>query len=64
MTITVACPEPGCTAPAEIIDRWVWNSTDGPMEHVRTRCLARHVFTPSADTVVVDPEPSEMVRSR
>jgi len=64
MTLTYHCPDPGCTAPAEIMDRWSWNSTDGPIEHVRTRCLARHIFTPTADSLVVDAEPSELVRSR
>lgn len=52
MTTTVRCPDPDCSAPAEIVDRWVWDSTHGPIEHVRTRCLARHVFTPQATTLV------------
>lgn len=64
MTLTVPCPDPACTAPAEIVDRWLWDSTDGPIEHVRTRCLARHMFTPTAESLVVDPEPSELLASR
>ena len=36
------CPE--CWAPAEIVDRDVLQSTDGPIEHARVRCLERHVF--------------------
>jgi hypothetical protein len=31
------CPE--CGAPAEIIDTFVLPSTDGPVEHVKTRCV-------------------------
>jgi hypothetical protein len=36
------CPE--CGALAEITDRHVLESTDGPIEHARVRCLTRHVF--------------------
>jgi hypothetical protein len=36
------CPE--CRAPAEIVDRAVLDSTDGPIEHARVRCIARHAF--------------------
>ncbi|MBS45821.1 MAG: hypothetical protein CMH83_22135 [Nocardioides sp.] len=38
-----SCPE--CDAPAEVLDRAVLPSTDGPVEHARVRCVARHVFT-------------------
>lgn len=48
----VACPEPDCAQVAEIIDAWAWPSTSGPIAHVRTRCLARHVFTPRLDSIV------------
>ena len=41
MDITT-CPE--CGAPAEIVDRHVLESTEGPVEHARVRCVARHVF--------------------
>lgn len=34
------CPQ--CSTPAEITGRFVLESTDGPVEHVRVRCLARH----------------------
>lgn len=64
MTETVRCPDPECTALAEVVDRWTWNSTDGPIEHVRTRCLARHIFTPPAAMLIVDPDPVELSRSR
>lgn len=36
------CPE--CGAPAEIEQRTVLESTDGPVEHVRVRCVRRHHF--------------------
>ncbi len=36
------CPE--CHAPAEIVGREVWSSTDGPVEHARVRCVRRHFF--------------------
>lgn len=36
------CPE--CDQPAEIVDRFVLGSTDGPFEHVRIRCLLGHGF--------------------
>ena len=36
------CPE--CGAPAEVRDRHVLESTDGPIEHARVGCLRRHFF--------------------
>jgi hypothetical protein len=39
---TTTCPE--CGAPAEVIDRFALESTDGPIEHVRIQCIARHWF--------------------
>ena len=42
------CPECGRTA--EIIDRFKLPSTDGPVEHVKTRCITGRWFvTPTAD---------------
>ena len=38
----VVCPE--CSAPAEVVDRFALASTDGPVEHAKVRCLARHWF--------------------
>ena len=38
------CPEPTCAMPAEIVNRFVLASTDGPLEHVTIRCLVRHQF--------------------
>jgi len=39
----VDCPE--CTAPAEVVDRFVFVSTDGPIEHAIVLCVLRHRFT-------------------
>jgi hypothetical protein len=36
------CPE--CGGAAEVEDRSALFSTDGPMEHVRLRCVRRHWF--------------------
>ena len=36
------CPE--CGVPAGISQRTMLPSTDGPVEHVTTRCLAGHWF--------------------
>jgi hypothetical protein len=36
------CPE--CGVIAEIVDRHVLQSTDGPIEHARVRCADRHLF--------------------
>jgi hypothetical protein len=36
------CPE--CGGLAEVEDRAVLDSTDGPVEHARVRCVRRHWF--------------------
>lgn len=41
MDITI-CPQ--CREAAEIVDRHVLESTDGPIEHARVRCVQRHHF--------------------
>lgn len=46
---TTTCPE--CGAPAEVTDRCVLESTDGPIEHVRVGCVRRHWFLMSAGTL-------------
>jgi hypothetical protein len=48
----VACPDTACDQVAEIIASWTWPSTAGPLAHVRTRCLAHHVFTPRLESIV------------
>lgn len=39
----VACPEPGCDAAAEVVDRDTFHSTGGPVSMVRTRCVGKHI---------------------
>ncbi len=39
---TSRCPE--CGRPAEVVDRFVLDSTDGPVEHAHVRCVDRHHF--------------------
>jgi len=46
---TTTCPE--CEAPAEIRGRSVWESTGGPIEHIRVECIQRHWFLISVDTL-------------
>jgi hypothetical protein len=36
------CPQ--CGLVAEVVDRDVWPSTDGPVEHVHVRCVDKHRF--------------------
>jgi hypothetical protein len=48
----IACPEPACRMPAEVVDRFVLPSTDGPVEHVRSWCLEGHGFTQLAEGLV------------
>jgi hypothetical protein len=42
-----SCPE--CRAPADITDRFVLQSTDGPVEHIAVSCVAGHHFRMPAD---------------
>lgn len=42
MTDTTMCPE--CGEPARVESRFVLESTDGPIEHCRTRCGGGHWF--------------------
>jgi hypothetical protein len=51
MPDVIACPDPTCRAPARIVDRWSWGSTDGPVEHVKTGCERGHWFTPTVDSL-------------
>jgi hypothetical protein len=36
------CPD--CGALAEVLDRFVLESTDGPIDHARVRCVRGHWF--------------------
>jgi hypothetical protein len=40
-----------CGAPARITERFVLDSTDGPIEHLKTGCVNDHWLTPRAETV-------------
>jgi hypothetical protein len=46
---TTTCPE--CGAPAEVTDRFVLESTDGPIEHLRLQCAGRHWFLMSTESL-------------
>lgn len=51
MIDTTTCPE--CGVPAGVQWRTVLESTDGPIEHARVRCVAGHHFLlPVADLAV------------
>ena len=54
----IHCPQPDCGVPARIVDRWVWASRDGPVEHVKTWCASGHSVTPALDTPPVQPTPN------
>jgi hypothetical protein len=49
MPDTIACPQ--CGAPARITERFWLDSTDGPVEHLKTGCLSKHWSTPRAEAV-------------
>lgn len=49
----VSCPE--CGLPAEIVDRWELDSTEGPLAHVKTLCVRRHWFLLPAEGLPVEP---------
>jgi hypothetical protein len=52
---TIACPEPACPMPAEVVERFVLASTDGPVEHLKTWCLDGHGFTVPSELLVARP---------
>lgn len=51
MPSVLVCPDPTCQTPAEIIGQWTFDSTDGPVEHVKTSCAAGHIFTPRTESL-------------
>jgi hypothetical protein len=54
-----SCPE--CGSIAEVTCRFELDSTDGPVEHVRLRCLQRHWFLcPAASLVPESPRRSTL----
>jgi hypothetical protein len=38
------CPDARCSGVAEVVDRTVLESTDGPVEHLRIECVRGHTF--------------------
>jgi hypothetical protein len=57
--VDIACPEPTCRAPAWIVDRWTWNSSDGLVEHVKTGCQRGHWFTHMVESLNLEPVPAK-----
>ena len=49
----IPCPQ--CGAPAQITERFWLASTDGPAEHVKTGCERGHWFTPTVDSLHLQP---------
>jgi hypothetical protein len=49
---------PECAAPAEVVDRFVLESTDGPIEHAIVLCVLRHRFTVLVERLVSPRPPS------
>jgi hypothetical protein len=56
----VGCPQ--CLTPAEITDRFVLESTSGPVEHVTVWCANRHRFTTTIDHLSSRSRRTEPVR--
>lgn len=46
----IDCPE--CGLPAEVLDRYVLESTDGPIEHVKIKCVQGHWFNCDLERLV------------
>jgi hypothetical protein len=49
MPDTIPCPQSG--APAQITEQFWLDSTDGPIEHLKTACLSKQWLTPLAEMV-------------
>ena len=47
-------PCPGCGAPAEITERFILASTDGPITHVAVCCIGGHHYRMEADRLPAD----------
>jgi hypothetical protein len=60
----LCCPESTCKLPAEVIDRWSLPSTDGPVAHVKTFCLAGHWFAMPEDALATRPARSASAGER
>ncbi|MGH3912137.1 MAG: hypothetical protein ACRDTC_01800 [Pseudonocardiaceae bacterium] len=51
---------PACGVAAEVVDRFVLDSTDGPLEHVRVHCARRHWFSILTEHLAADPLPTPL----
>lgn len=49
MTVWRSCPDPECGLDAELLDSWVWASTDGDITHYEQRCPAGHFYSGLTD---------------
>lgn len=56
------CPQ--CGQPAEIVDRDIWPSTDGPVAHVHVRCVSKHRFVMPAASLTASQALSTAQRYR
>jgi hypothetical protein len=50
----IPCPE--CGLPAEVEHRTILQSTDGPVEHLKTRCATGHWFFMEAQPSAQEPQ--------
>lgn len=55
----IPCPAPDCGATASLRDRHVPESSEGPIEHVRTDCPAGHWFVMPVDMLTSRPAGAE-----
>jgi len=49
---------PACGAPAEVTWRFYEEGTDGPVEHVKLRCVDKHWFMGAASSLLERPRGS------
>jgi hypothetical protein len=54
------CPD--CDSIAEVLERFVLESTGGPVEHARIRCIAGHWFVLRAASLASPPLPRSATR--
>jgi hypothetical protein len=52
--IFIGCPSPDCDAPAVVTEQLWFRSTDGPIEHVKVRCVAGHWFMGATEILVLE----------
>ena len=56
MLTLLPCPDPNCDATAELVDRVVLGSTDGPFPLIKVQCVRGHHFLMPADPPGAKPE--------